>query len=80
MVGLDGGPDRACDEMVTAVRAKLEHCRGHWPTVQRKARVSRSWCSSFVSGRITDPRINTLRSVDRACDEVIGIIAQLEAP
>jgi hypothetical protein len=67
-------------DMVAAVRAKVERCRGHWPAVMRKARVSRSWLSQFSRGGITDPRVGTLQSVSEACDEVIGIIDQLKAP
>ncbi len=67
------------DVMVDTVRSKLERCRGHWPAVMRKARVSRSWLTQFAAGRVSDPRLNTILSVSRACDEVIALIDQLRA-
>ena len=57
---------------VTEVRAKLEHCRGNWPQVADKSGVSKSWISQFSRRLITNPTIQNLQLINRACDEVMA--------
>ena len=42
------------------VKALLTACRGEWPEISYQAKVSHSWISKFVNGRITNPRYRTL--------------------
>ena len=56
---------------VAEVRAKLEHCRGNWPEVVEKSGVSHSWISQFVRRIITNPTIQNLQQINRACDEIM---------
>lgn len=65
------------DPQVTATREKLNRCKGYWPAVEKHADVSRSWLSQFSAGRITNPTVNTLRSVGAACDAVLAANPQL---
>jgi hypothetical protein len=57
--------------LVTATRKKVVAARAHWPTVQGRAQVSRSWLHQFARGTITNPTIDTLSAVSAACDEVL---------
>jgi predicted transcriptional regulator len=67
------------NQMVDDVRAKVRQCRGNFPALMRKAQVSRSWLTQFAAGNVKDPRISTLLRVRDACDEVLSLVAQLEA-
>jgi transcriptional regulator with XRE-family HTH domain len=57
---------------VVEVRVKLESCRGSWPQVVEKSGVSHSWISQFARRIITNPTIQNLQLINRACDEVMA--------
>lgn len=59
--------DTALPDSVSAseVKALLVKCRGDWPEISYQAKVSHSWISKFVNGRITNPRYRTLLDLRR---------------
>jgi len=67
-------------EAVEVLRLKVERCRGHWAAIQARARVSRSWLTQFVAGKIDNPRIVTMYAVTAACDEVLELVGKLREP
>jgi len=57
---------------VTAARERLIACKGHWPEVQERSGVSRSWLTQFARGDIANPTIDTLQALNDACNHVLG--------
>lgn len=50
-------------ELDIEVRDLLEERRGEWPTIAKEARISHSWISQFMRGRIPNPGYATLRDL-----------------
>lgn len=48
------------------VRAALEKRRGEWRLIAEQSKVSHSWISQFVRGKIPNPGYETLRGLARA--------------
>lgn len=65
--------------LVSETRRKVERCKGHWPLVQNRADVSRSWLQQFAAGQINNPTVNTLQRVSDACDAVIELLPPLKS-
>ena len=59
---------------VVEVRGKLAKCRGFWPQIVEKSGVSHSWISQFSRQIITNPTIQNLQEINRACDDVLDDI------
>lgn len=57
---------------------RLAATKRYWPHVQRKAGVSRSWITQFVSGKLKNPRVDRLQAIINACEEVLRGISVLE--
>lgn len=50
------------------VRTRLEARRGEWPGIADRARVSHSWISQFVRGKIPNPGYETLKRLHAALE------------
>lgn len=45
------------------VRAALEKRRGEWKLIAEQSKISHSWISQFVRGKIPNPGYETLRGL-----------------
>lgn len=54
---------RMSTDLDIEVRALLEQRRGEWKRIAAEAKVSHSWISQFVRGKIPNPGYATLRDL-----------------
>lgn len=57
------------DPIDKRVKAALEERRGEWAAISKASKVSHSWLSKFVNGKIENPGLATLRQVEEALNK-----------
>lgn len=57
------------EQLDTKVREGLESRRGEWKTIAESAKVSHSWISQFVRGKIPNPGFATLQRLQKTLSE-----------